>query len=186
MSRLRRLALWTAAVAIVLAIGPWAWAMQKTIRSKVHNYEHAPVLIRRSGVALIEEYFSPTQLPIPGGKVKQSRVRYANRKGITPSAFMLKGDLVCQNQFLQPVQALELTIVLLDAFHQPILLPGQSEPQIVQRVMMDIAPKQEQSIGWEQSVSDLDIFEVAVVVTRVRFADGSMWQAPAEELVDVF
>jgi len=27
---------------------------------------------------------------------------------------------------------------------------------------------------------------VAVVVTRVRFADGSVWFAPGEELIDIF
>ena len=41
-------------------------------------------------------------------------------------------------------------------------------------------------LTWEQRVDSLDVYEVAVVVTRVRFADGSVWMAPNEELVDIF
>jgi len=171
-------------LALLGALAPTAWALQKTVRSKGHNYEQAPVTIQRSSVTLIETYFTPTQLPISGRRVKQTRVRYANRAGLSPSSFALKEDVMCRNNSRQDVVAMELSIVLLDAFHQPILNAGQAEAVIVQRISTPVPAKSERRVEWEQQVGSLDVYEVAVVMTRVRFADNSLWQAPAEELID--
>ena len=35
-------------------------------------------------------------------------------------------------------------------------------------------------------VGTSDVYEVAVVVTKVRLGDDSLWVAPGEELVDIF
>jgi hypothetical protein len=184
MSRaLRRSIAWLVLAAL---LPPSAWALQKTVRCKSHHYDEAPVGIQRSSVTMIETYFSPTQLPVPGGRVKQTRVRYANRAGLTPSSFVLKGAVTCRNQSRKEVEAMELSVVILDAFHRPILNAGQAEPVTVIRLPSRIPSKAEQQLSWEQQVESVDVYEVAVILTRVRFSDGSLWEAPAEELIDIF
>jgi hypothetical protein len=157
--------------------------MQKPVRAKGHNYDQTPVAIQRASVTLIETFFAPTQLPLGSARVKQTRVRYANRAGLTPSSLVLDGEVVCRNQSRQEIEALELTVVLLDAFHQPIGGVKQ-EPVTVHRVSQRLPARSEQAIAWEQQIESLDVYEVAVVVTRARFTDGTLWQAPEEELID--
>jgi hypothetical protein len=41
-------------------------------------------------------------------------------------------------------------------------------------------------VGLPLGPSDADVQQVAVVVTRARFADGTVWSAPGEELIDRF
>ena len=39
-----------------------AWALQRTLKSKAHNYPKAPVEVRHSQVSLVETFTSPSQL----------------------------------------------------------------------------------------------------------------------------
>lgn len=164
-----------------------AWATQKTIKSKVHNYPNAPVVIKQSQVRLSETYTNPSQTTATGSAgTAQSRVRYANRAGLDPSTFVLSGEVLCVNNSSQPVEALALTVVALDAFHQPVQLPGQRDAYAVQQIVVSIPRGTSKSVSWEKSAGQLNIYEAAVIVTRVRFADGSAWVAPGEELIDIF
>jgi hypothetical protein len=162
------------------------WAAQRPIKSKPRNYANAPVMIKRSDVTLTEVFSTPTQTLIPGMTTGGSRVRYANRAGLLPSTFVLEGGLVCRNKSPQTVEAMGLTVVLLDAFNQPIQVSGPQAGTPMNQVVEPVHQGEEKRIAWQQQVSSTDIFEVAVVVTRVRFADGSVWLAPSEELVDIF
>ncbi len=167
--------------------GSSAWAVQRSIKSKVHNYPNAPVIIKQSQVKLSETYTNPSQTtPTGSSGTVQSRVRYANRAGLDPSAFVLSGEVMCTNNSSQPVEALALTVVALDAFHQPVQLPGQRDAYAVQQIVVSIPRGTSKAVAWEKSAGQLNIYEIAVIVTRVRFADGSAWVAPGEELIDIF
>ena len=161
------------------------WALHKELKAKTHNYPKTPVEVRRSAVELVETYTAPTQYVAAEAKAKTSAVRYANRAGLTPSIFILKGETVLTNTSTQPVEALSVTIVALDAFHQP-LQTGGGGAAIVQQVTGPIPRGGTKRHTWEEPVASPDVYEVAVVVTRVRFADGKVWVAPNEELLDVF
>ena len=160
------------------------WALQKVLASKVHNYPNTPVEVKRSKVTLVETYATPGQLVTPGTKARTTRVRYANRAGLTPSVFMLNGEVVCTNTSPQAVEALSVAIVVLDAFHEALAVGGQR--YVTKQVMEPLPRGGSKTITWEQQLSSQDAYEVAVVVTRVRFADGSVWAAPQEELLDIF
>ena len=161
------------------------WALHKTLKAKAHHYPDSPVEVRRSDVELVETYTAPTQYVAADTKAKTSRVRYANRAGLMPSVFVLQGQTTLANTSTQPVEALSLTIVALDAFHQP-LQTGGGVAAIVQQVTGPIPRGGTKRHTWEEAVSSPDVYEVAVVVTRVRFIDGKVWSAPNEELLDVF
>ncbi len=162
------------------------WALQRALKSKIHNYPNTPVEVKRSEVTLVETFAAPTQAGGMESGTKKSRIRYANREGLAPSTFVLNGEITCTNKSTQMVEAIALTVVALDAFHQPIQLPGQRQASVVRQVLEQLPRGVSKRITWEQPVASSDVYEVAVVVTRVRFADGSIWFAPGEELIDIF
>lgn len=176
-----------------LAVGCLAWALaaqaasalQQRIAARLHNYAEAPVVITQAEVRLVEVFSTPTQPALPGANARPSRIRYANRAGQLLSQYLLEGTARCRNQSSQPVEALGLTIVLLDAFHEKIRSSARSGDATHQLVVA-LPRRAEERITWKQQVESPDVSEVAVVLTRVRFADGTVWQAPKEELVDVF
>ena len=174
------------ALALSLAAPTPGWAVQKTVKAKLYNHKNAPVVLQESKVTLIETFTAPNQLAAQDANVTRSRVKYANRKGMVPSTFVLKGEVLCHNNADQPVEAVALAIVLLDPFHQPIQLPGQASTGAAQQVVIQLPRKGAKPITWEQVLKTGDLFEVAVVVTRVRFEDGSVWMAPSEEITDIF
>jgi hypothetical protein len=162
------------------------WALQRALKSKIHNYPNAPVELKRPQITLVETFATPTQTRGPDAGARKSRVRYANREGLSPSSFVLSGEVICTNKSSQVVEALALTIVALDAFHQPVQLPGQRAAYLVQQVLETLPRGASKRIAWEQPITSSDVYEVAMVVTRVRFSDGSVWFAPGEELIDIF
>ena len=167
-----------------VACGP-VWALQKAVKSKLHNYPNAPVEIKRSQVTLVETFATPTQA-LPDASSRKSHIRYANRDGLSSSTYLLNGSVLCLNRASQAVSAFALTIVALDAFHQPIHLSGQRDVYAVQQVVASLPRGGSKEINWQLTASSADVFEVAVVVTKVRFGDDSLWVAPGEELVDIF
>lgn len=161
------------------------WALQKAVRSKLHNYPNAPIEIKRSEVLLVETFSAPA-VDFPDAASRKSRIRYANRGGLAPSTFLLNGTALCVNRSAQSVSAFALTIVALDAFHQPIHLSGQKDVYAVQQVVTSLPRGGSKEISWQLASSSSDIYEVAVVVTKVRLGDDSLWVAPGEELIDIF
>ena len=161
-------------------------ALQRTLKSKAHNYPNAPVEVRRSQASLVETFTSPSQFVTGDAKAKTTRVRYANRAGLAPSVFVLSGEVTCANTSSQPVEALSLTVVPLDAFHQPINTPGLQQGFTMQQALGSLPRGGTKRIEWEQPINSSDVYEVAVIITRVRFADGKVWSAPDEELLDAF
>ena len=165
-----------------------AWAMQRTLKSASHNYKGAPMETKRTQALLIETYTAPTQAGaavLGDAKAHTTRVRYANRAGLAPSVFVLSGEAQCVNVSPNPIEAFSVAIVVFDAFHQPVQ-GGSKGPFLVQQVVERVVRGGSTRVTWEQPVSSSDIYEVAVIVTRVRFADGTVWTAPNEELLDVF
>ena len=160
------------------------WADQRPMRSKAHNYANAPVTLSGSKAILVETFATPSQSGIPGSG--RSRIPYVNRKEFVPSTLMLAGEVVCTNTSTQAVEAVKLTLVLLDAFHGAIGIPGQQDRYAVKQLVMLIPRQSSKSITWEQRVDTAEIYEIAAIITGVRFADGSVWLAPSEELIDVF
>jgi len=181
--------LWAATLFLFSAVmSSSLWALQREIKAKARNYANAPIVVKQSRSRLVEIFSTPTQLAFSGTtgmKTKPSRVKYANRAGQLPSTYLLEGEALCQNKSRQVVEAVGLTVVLLDAFHQPIQPVGPN-PYTVHQLPAQFPPSAERQFRWEEQVNSLDVFEVAVIVTRVRFADGTVWLAPEEELIDVF
>ncbi|MBI4342413.1 MAG: hypothetical protein HY599_03490 [Candidatus Omnitrophica bacterium] len=168
----------------VLAAGAVS-AMQRTLKSKIHNYKNAPIDTKRSQAALVETYTAPTQVMVGDSKARTSRVRYANRAGLAPSVFVVSGEALCTNVSPHHIEAFSLAIVVFDAFHQPVQGGGQG-PFLVQQVVERLPRGASKRVTWEQPVGSADVYEVAVIVTRVRFEDGTIWTAPNEELLDIF
>jgi len=83
------------------------------------------------------------------------------------------------------VEALELSLVVLDAFHEAVQ-PGLGQQAPVHREVVSLPAGASTHLTWEQPWGGTEAYEVAVVITAVRFADGSVWRAPKEELVDIF
>ena len=168
----------------VLAAGT-AWAMQRTLKSKIHNYEKAPIETKRSQATLVETYTAPTQMMAGDAKTRTTRVRYANRAGLAPSVFVISGEALCANISPNHIEAFSVAIVVFDAFHQPVQGGGQG-PFLVQQVVERLPRGASKRVTWEQPVGSADVYEVAVIITRVRFEDGTIWTAPNEELLDIF
>ncbi len=160
-------------------------ALDRQITCRGHNYAHAPVIITHSSVTLAEVYSTPTETVIPGRTTQGSQVRDANHPDL-PSAYVLRGEAICRNHSSQAVEAVGLTIVTFDAFHQPLHSLAGLDVPVIKQVVVRIPKGAETRIEWEQPIASNEIYEVAVVVTRVRFADGGVWLAPSEELIDVF
>jgi len=171
------------ALASFLSAAP-LWAGQHALKSKARNYPNTPVTLEQSKVTLVETFATPLQAGIPG--TSQSRIRDANHPGgLLPAAVMLSGEALCVNRSAQAIEAIKLSVVFLDAFHQAIELPGQRGAYVVKQIVESVPRKSSKVIAWEQRVETSEIYEVAVVVTGVRFSDGSVWLAPDIELIDI-
>lgn len=162
-------------------------AEQRAVKSKILNYPNTPVHIKQAKVMLVETFLLPTQAWTP--EARGSRVRYANQAGQTPSTFVLEGTVLCVNKSSQAIEGIGLSLVFLDLFHQPIQPAGLLQPGALLRkpIVVSLSRGDSTRVSWQHPVGmSSEIYEVAVVVTTVRFADGSVWQAPREELLDVF
>ncbi len=157
-----------------------ASARERPLKVSTHTYPGTPVTLSRVKASLVETFATSTQLWTPDGKTKGSRVRYANRTGLSPSTLAVAGEAHCTNTARQAIAAMAVTIAVLDAFHQPV------EVLTVQQADVMVSPGQTKRVTWEEPLRAENLFEVAVIITKVRFADGSVWSAPQEELIDIF
>jgi len=180
----RRVAWVTTAALACVTVASSVWGMQRSLKTKPRNFHNAPVVVKHAKAFLTEAFSAPTQAA--GSDVGKSHVRYANRANKEPLSFELQGEMICVNQSSQPVEALKLAIVPLDAFQQPIRVPGQRDAYAVKQVVVSIPRGGSTRVEWEQAVDASDVYEVAVIVIGVRYADGSVWRAPDEELIDTF
>ena len=177
---------WTLALALAALPGS-GFASQRSITCKAQNYNKAPALIKQTKAILIETYSTPTQAVPQEASVKRSRVQYANRAGLLPTTYELQGEVLLYNGGEQSIEAVGLTVVLLDAFHEQIQPIGRSAAAHgQQQVVVQLPKRNTKPVTWQTAIGVSEVYEVVVVVTRVRFADGTVWAAPAEELIDVF
>ncbi len=175
-----------AAIVLSLGVSPPGWALQKAVKSAVTQSPTSPVEIQRSQVTLTEVFASPTQ--IPGEPLQDGGVRYLNRKGQQWSQLKLEGSLILRNRSPQRVEAVAVTTMPLDAFHKPLDPQGVGGqgPYQLHRITEPLARGGTLQFEWEQPVGSDEVYEVAVVVTAVRFMDGSIWTAPREQLTETF
>ena len=164
---------------LVLAHGQ-VFGVQRTVRTRIANYEGAPVLIRAATTQLVQTYSSPGQFPFATVgddevKVPRSRVRYLNKVNQQIQTYLLEGEVTMENQTAQPIEALQLTTIILNAFRERIATERQS-------IAEPLPPHRTRQMRWSRNLSHQDVFELYVVVTRARFGNGTVWTA-TEELI---
>ena len=156
------------------------WGFQRTVRVRVANYEETPVVVQAASAQLVQTYSHPGQFPLAevGGEevqVKRSRVRYVNKLNQEIPIYVLEGELTLRNHTHKEVAVLQLTTVFLNAFRERIATEQQSVTEVLR-------PLETRVIRWSRSLPHQEIFELYVIVTRVRFSDGTIWTA-TEELI---
>lgn len=184
MSRARPLRRFAMALAGLLAGLPAAWAIQREIKSKCHAYAEAPVRASDARVRLVEVFSTSGAATEPyAEQTRGTRVRYLNRANQLPSAFMLEGEVTCVNRSPKLVRAIKLTVVPMNAFHEPIKSAFLGEDDGKQ-LMLSLSPGSSRVISWKQRAPSSDVYQVAVVVTAVMFDGDEVWLAPNVELID--
>lgn len=167
---------------LCLVMSTPGWALRQTIRAKTLTVPDAPVLPKDPTVTLVEVYGTPTQIPIPGTQVQQRRVKYANRAGVWPSSYLLQGEVWCHNRSEERIEALALSVVFLDAFSQTVRASMEGGSYSIQKIVQPLPRGSSLRVAWEQPVTSPEIYEVAVLITSARFADGTIWTAPQEQI----
>ncbi|MBI2103966.1 MAG: hypothetical protein HYT90_00090 [Candidatus Omnitrophica bacterium] len=157
-----------------------AFGFERAVRTRIANYEEAPVSLRAASTQLVRTYDNPNQISLAaleGGdrQVKRSRVQYINRLNQQAATYLLEGELELRNQTRKDIAALQITTVFLNAFRERIGTERQSlsEP---------LRPGQTKQVRWSRGLPYQDVFELYVIVTAVRFSDGTVW-SPADELI---
>lgn len=172
---------------LTLTLPAEVWARQEPVPATAINQEGAPLVVTSLKVTLVETFSTPTQVAAGDANVKRSSVRYANRAGLTPSTFVLRGQLTCENDSQQTIEAVELAIIAFDPFHQPMRFLTQRGLYQEHQETVRIPRRSSTSFEWEYPLgTSKDLHEVTVVVRRVRFQDGTIWTAPTEEVTDIF
>lgn len=168
-----------ALLALLLAT-PSVTALERAVRTRVANYEEAPVLLRSASVKLVQTYSQPGQFPfvsMEGSDVKmrRSRVRQLNRLNQQIATYLLEGSLELHNETRRSIETLQLTTVFFNAFRERIRTDRDT-------VTLTLGPRQHKTVSWSKGVPHEEVFEMVVVVSAVRFGDGSVW-SPTEELI---
>ncbi len=164
----------------VLLLSLQADASQRAIRTRVANHERAPVALVTATTELVQTYSDPTQaafLALASDRVATapSRVQYLNHMNQDIPTYLLEGALEIRNNTSKEIETLQLTTVFLNAFRERISSEQQS-------LMAPFLPHQSQEVRWSRSLPSQEVFELYLVITKVRFSDGTIW-APTEELL---
>ena len=178
--------MWLAVIAWAgLTVVPSAEALQRKITTINHNVPSTPVKITGSTITLTELFGSITQPRLPGQPLKGTQVRYLNRKGRQASQFVMKIEATLVNFSAQRVDAFSLAVIPMDTFGHPLL---EAEPgrYIVHQVKEVLPRGSRVDIAWEEPADSPDVSEVGVAVAAALFADGSIWLAPREQLMERF
>lgn len=174
---------WDFAVLVGLSL-TWcstaAWGIQREVRTRFAHYDDAPVIVQQATVRLVQTYSAPSQFPLALAegtdlKVSRSRVRNLNRLNQQVPTYQLRGELDVRNATRKVVDMLQITTVFFNAFHERISTVQESLPST-------IAARQRKTITWTKSLPDEEVFELFVVISAVRFTDGTVW-SPEEELI---
>lgn len=173
---------------LCVSVAGIAWALERRILSQGHNYPSAPVVITRSDVTLIAPSSTPAKLVVTDRTTSREETYYLTRD---EAGYRLQGKIACRNDSAKTVEAVQLTIVLFDGSYRPVQTFVQQEVSSRQRLVTLLPTRAEREFAWEQPLdlttgSAARFVEVAVIVTRVRFVDSSVWLAPRDELVSVF
>lgn len=174
---------WVAIGVAITALGaiPDAGGLERAVRTRIANYDKAPVTLRHAAVELVQTFSTPTQFPLSAVagqedvNVRRSRVRYMNRLGQQVPSYLLQGELELANETRKEVAALQITTVFLNAFRERISTDRYA-------LSSPLAPRKTIRMPWSRSLPHEEVFEMFFVITAVRFADGTVW-APAEELI---
>lgn len=153
----------------MIVLSEQALGFQRLVRTRIANYEEAPVVLVEASIQLVRTYANPTQLPVVG------RTRYLNRLNEEVPAYRVEGELGLRNRTRKEVAALQMTTIILNAFRERVSTERQSlaEP---------LAPRQTRTVRWSRGLPHEEVFEMFFIITAVRFTDGTVW-APNEELI---
>ena len=156
--------------------------LQRPIQSRLANHADSPVMLERCVARLVETYAGPGQFPFATMndnevRVKRSRVRYVNRLNQQIPTYVLEGQLTLRNQFRKKVAVTEVTTTFLNAFRERV---GQAQYSVAEPVQ----PFATKTVDWSTALPHPEVYEMFVVVTGVRFDDGTVW-APNEETIVV-
>lgn len=167
--------------ATVLASPP-AFGMEREVRTRIANYDEAPVIVRQAAVYLVQSYGNPTSAPVVASgdnspSTRHNRVRYMNRLNQEIPRYQLESELHLQNLTPKEIEAFQVTMIFLNAFHERIASDQQS-------VTEPLGPREMKTVEWSRKLPHQEVFELFLVITAVRFQDGSVW-VPVEELIIV-
>jgi hypothetical protein len=160
--------------------GTEAWGIQREIRTRLAHYDDTPVIVQEAKVRLVQTYSAPNQFPLALAegtelKVSRTKVRNLNRLNQQVPTYQLQGQLEVRNATRKGVDMLQLTTVFFNAFHERLSTVQESLPST-------LPARQQKTIAWTKSLPDEEVFELFVVISAVRFTDGTVW-SPEEELI---
>lgn len=169
--------------ALLLALFPClpeaADAGERRISTRIAGYEGAPVVVRSATGEVIHIYERPDDLVVmaaaKGAAKSPQRVRYINRLNEEVRTVQLHGTLTLKNATNKTAEAIRIQTILFNAFRERV---GSYE-EVVQEPLGPFRIKQ---IEWSRAMPTEDIYELYVVITKIRFSDGDVW-SPTEELV---
>lgn len=177
----RPLRLWWVGLAVCLAAQN-ADAVQRTVKTRAANYDDSPVLVQNASIHMVQTYSTPGQValvkmagPHSEGRATRSRVRVANRLNQEIETYLLEGNVDLRNDTGKTISAFRITAIFLNAFQERI----EVDQQMIQE---PLGPGQQRQVPWNRQIPHQEVFEVVIVVTAVRYSDGTVW-APTEELV---
>lgn len=176
---------WAMALLLCLMAGGVVWAGERRIRSRVLRIDHAPVAAKDPQASLIEFMGPPESMVGTTSTRRQSGVRYANRKGIWPSRYALQGKVMCRNMSRQTIEAISLTTILLDPFNRTQRAAATSGQYQLHSVIERFPRGVWKRIEWEIVDSPAEVYEVVVLVTGVRFENGTVWTVPQSEVAQL-
>lgn len=164
---------------LLASVAPAA-AFERTVKARVANYDEAPVILRAAQIKLVQTYSDTSQAPfvVMDGKdtgIRRSRVRHLNRAHQQVPMYLLEGTLELRNETRRQVETMQLTTVFFNAFRERIRTDRDA-------VTVTLASRQQKLLTWSKGVPHEEVFEMMVVISAVRFSDGSVW-SPTEELI---
>lgn len=166
---------------VVVIAAEQASGIERSVQTRIANYEQAPVSLVKASVQLNRTYSTPGQFPLAelqGGtevRVNRSRVPYVNQMNREVPTYVLEGELELRNNTRKEVVVLQITAIFLNAFRERI----QTDRQTLAK---PLTPRQTTRIRWARNLPHEDVFELYLVITAARFEDGTVW-APTEELI---
>ena len=208
---IRRVAL---ALAVAASLGPGVWAGERLLQASTQNYS-GQVVARSSTAALVTRNASAGSAPAsvaPRG-LSASRTlvstdnmepsnaamasgddhhespasRFVSAQAMPSKTsgsleYWLRGEMKCWNKSSKAADGLGLLIVPFDADHNP-LSTGRSN---LVRLDSTINGGAERALPWQVQAKELAATEVLVAILSIKFADGTVWNAPEVEAVDFF